>query len=386
LTEPRRAKPRHLAPEFAVQFGDEEVAAAYRHRPPYPPEAFAIVEALLGSRPRCVLELGAGTGDFTIGLATHVDTLIAVEPSRPMLARALNRDGAVAPHVEWLAMAAEDYTFERRYFGWSEDRTIRIDIRFASDRPDQYEVLAKQLIALQPDAIFAYTTPISAALERESRAIPIVFAEVSDPVGSKFVASPPRPGGNLTGFQLYEQGITGKWAAMLKEIAPHVKRVALLVDPRTTPYDYFLRSAEATIPKLAMEFAPRLVENAADIKRVIAAFAATPNSGLLVLPSGTTSLHRDLVVALAAQYRLPSVYPFRFYVTAGGLISYSTDLVDQSRQAASYVDRILRGAKPAELPVQQPTKFDLVINLKTAKAFGLTIPQTLLLQATQVIE
>src|SRR5207245_1747221 len=172
----------------------------------------------------------------------------------------------------------------------------------------------KQLIALQPDAIFAYTTPITAALQRESRTIPIVFAEVSDPVGSKFVASFSRPGGNLTGLQLYDQGITGKWAAMLKEIAPHVKRVALLVDPRTTPYDYFLRSAEATIPKLAMELAPRLVENAADIKRVIAAFAATPNSGLLVLPSGTTSLHRDLVVAFAAQYRVPSVYPFRFYV------------------------------------------------------------------------
>jgi ABC-type uncharacterized transport system substrate-binding protein len=231
-------------------------------------------------------------------------------------------------------------------------------------------VLAKQLIALQPDVIFASTTPITAALQRESRTIPIVFAEVSDPVGSKFVASLSRPGGTLTGLQLYEQGIT----------------VALLVDPRTTPYDYCWRSAEATIPKFAMELAPRLVENAADIKRVIAAFAATPNSGLLVLPSGTTSLHRDLVVALAAQYRLPSVYPFRYYVTVGGLISYSTDLVDQSRQAASYVDRILRGAKPAELPVQQPTKFDLVINLKTAKAFGLTIPQTLLPQVTQVIE
>jgi putative ABC transport system substrate-binding protein len=199
--------------------------------------------------------------------------------------------------------------------GWSEDRNIRIEIRFAADRPDQYEVLAKQLIALQPDAIFAYTTPITAALLRESRTIPIVFAEVSDPVGSKFVASLSRPGGTLTGLQLYEQGITGKWAAMLKEIAPHVKRVALLVDPRTTPDDYFLRSAEATIPKLAMEFAPRLVENAVDIKRVIAAFAA-PNSGLLLLPSGTTTLHRDLVVGLAAQYRLPSVYPFRFYVTA----------------------------------------------------------------------
>ena len=270
--------------------------------------------------------------------------------------------------------------------GWSEGRNIRIDIRFAADRPDQYEVLAKQLIALQPDAIFAYTTPITAALQRESRTIPIVFAEVSDPVGSKFVASLSRPGGTLTGLQLYEQGITGKWAAMLKEIAPHVKRVALLVDPRTTPYDYFSRSAEATIPKLAMELAHRLVENAADVKRVIAAFAATPNSGLLALPSGTTSLHRDLVVALAAQYRVPSVYPFRFSVTAGGLISYSTDLVDQSRQAASYVDRILRGASPTELPVQAPTKYVTTINLKTAKALGLTIPPSLLLQADEVIE
>jgi putative ABC transport system substrate-binding protein len=326
-----------------------------------------------------------------IGLAVVLAVSLALVPlaAEAQQANQLRRIGVLMHNAQNDPEATAELAAFRQglqQLGWSEDRNIRVDIRFAADRPDQYEVLAKQLIALQPDVIFAYTTPITAALQRESRTIPIVFAEVSDPVGSKFVASLSRPGGTLTGLQLYEQGITGKWAAMLKEIAPHVKRVALLVDPRTTPYDYFLRSAEATIPKLAMELAPRLVENAADIKRVIAAFAATPNSGLLVLPSGTTSLHRDLVVALAAQYRLPSVYPFRYYVTAGGLISYSTDLVDQSRQAASYVDRILRGAKPAELPVQQPTKFDLVINLKTAKAFGLTIPQTLLLQATQVIE
>ena len=317
--------------------------------------------------------------------------------SMPLAAKALltanqvRRIGVLMHNASKAELAAFRQGLQQ--LGWSEGRNIRIDIRFAADRPDQYEVLAKQLIALQPDAIFArsyansrYTTPITAALQRESRTILIVFAEVSDPVGSKFVASFSRPGGNLTGLQLYDQGVTGKWAAMLKEIAPHVKRVALLVDPRTTPYDYFLRSAEATIPKLAMELAPRLVENAADIKRLIAAFAATPNSGLLVLPSGTTSLHRDLVVALAAQYRVPSVYPFRFYVTAGGLISYSTDLVDQSRQAASYVDRILRGASPTELPVQAPTKYVTTINLKTAKALGLTIPPSLLLQADEAIE
>jgi ABC-type uncharacterized transport system substrate-binding protein len=270
--------------------------------------------------------------------------------------------------------------------GWSEDRNIRIDTRFAADRPDQYQVLAKQLVALQPDAIFAYTTPITAALQRESRTIPIVFAQVSDPVGSGLVASLARPGGNLTGLQLYEKGITGKWAAMLKEIAPHLKRAALLANPKTTPYDYFVRSAEAVVPLLAIELVPSPVENAADIKRVIAAFAATPNGGLLVLPSGTTTLHRDLVVALAARYHLPSVYPFQFYATAGGLMSYSTDLVDQSRQAASYVDRILRGVNPTELPVQAPIKYVTTINLKTAKALGLTTPPSLLQRADQVIE
>ena len=270
--------------------------------------------------------------------------------------------------------------------GWSEDRNIRIYTRFAADRPDQYQVLAKELVALQPDAIFAYTTPITAALQRESRTIPIVFAQVSDPVGSGLVASLTRPGGNLTGLLLYETGITGKWAAMLKEIAPHLERAALLANPKTTPYDYFVRSAEAVAQSLAIELVPSPVENAADIERVIVAFAGPPNGGLLVLPSGTTTLHRDLVIARAAWYRLPSVYPFRFYVTAGGLMSYSTDLVDQSRLAASYVGHILRGANPAELPVQAPTKYVTTVNLKTAKALGLDVPPSLLVRADEVIE
>jgi putative ABC transport system substrate-binding protein len=271
-------------------------------------------------------------------------------------------------------------------FGWSEDRNVRIYTRFAADRPDQYQVLAKELVALQPDVIFGYTTPINAALQRETSTIPIVFAQVSDPIGSGLIASIARPGGNLTGLLLYEKGITGKWIAMLKEIAPHLERAALLANPKTTPYDYFVRSAEATAQSLAIDLVPSPVENAADIERVITAFASTPKGALLVLPSGTTSLHRDLVVELAARYRLPSVYPFRFYVTAGGLMSYSSDLIAQSREAASYVDRILRGANPAELPVQAPTKYVTAVNLKTAKALGLEVPPSLLVRADEVIE
>jgi putative tryptophan/tyrosine transport system substrate-binding protein len=270
--------------------------------------------------------------------------------------------------------------------GWSEDRNVRIYTRFAADRPDQYQMLAKELVGLQPDVIFGYTTPINAALQRETRIIPIVFAQVSDPIGSGLVASLARPGGNVTGLLLYEKGITGKWAAMLKEIAPQLERAALLANPKTTPYDYFVRSAEATAQSLAIELVPSPVENAADIERVITAFAGTPNGGLLVLPSGTTSLHRALVVELASRYRLPSVYPFSFYVKAGGLMSYSSDLIDQSRQAASYVDRILRGTNPAELPVQAPTKYVTTVNLKTAKALGLDVPPSLLVRADEVIE
>jgi putative tryptophan/tyrosine transport system substrate-binding protein len=275
---------------------------------------------------------------------------------------------------------------ELQQLGWSEGRNLRIDTLFAADKPDRYAGLAKELVALQPDAIFAYTTPITVALRAETRITPIVFAQVSDPVGSGLVASLAEPQGNVTGVLLYEAGITGKWAAMLKEIAPRLKRAALLANPKTMPYDYFVRSAEAVAPSLAIELVPIPIDSAGDIEHAMAAFADTPDGGLLVLPSGTTTLHRDLVVALAASYRLPAVYPFSFYVTAGGLMSYSTDLVDQSRQAATCVDRILRGANPADLPVQAPTKYVTTLNLKTAKALGLEVPPSLLVRADEVIE
>jgi ABC-type uncharacterized transport system substrate-binding protein len=234
--------------------------------------------------------------------------------------------------------------------------------------------------------LLAVTTPVAVALQRETRTIPIVFTRASDPIGSGLVASLAQPGGNLTGFLLYEGGITGKWLAMLKEIAPRLSRVALIANPRTTPYDYFVRSAKSAALSLGIGVVPTPVENAADIERAIDSFAQEPNGGLAVLPSLTTLENRDLVIALAARHRLAAVYPYRFFVLAGGLMSYGTDLVEQSRQAASYVDRILRGAKPADLPVQAPTKYETVLNLKTAKALGFDVPPTLLVRADEVIE
>jgi putative tryptophan/tyrosine transport system substrate-binding protein len=270
--------------------------------------------------------------------------------------------------------------------GWSEDRNARIDARFAAGKADLFQMLAKELAALHPDVIFAHSTPIVAALQRESRTIPIVFVSVSDPIGSGFVASLARPGGNFTGLLQYEEGISGKWLAMLKEIAPCLARAALLANPKTTAYDYFLRAAEAAAPSLAIELVPKPVETAGDIERAIESVARAPNGGLLLPPDTTTVLHRDLIIALAARHRLPAVYPFRVFVAAGGLMSYGTEQVDMFRQAASYVDRILRGAKPADLPVQAPTKFETAVNLKTAKALGLTVPPGLLVAADEVIE
>ena len=269
--------------------------------------------------------------------------------------------------------------------GWSLDHNVRIEYRFAANNADQYQSLAKELVRLQPDVLFAYSTPVATAFGRESRTIPIVFVSVSDPIGSGLVASLAQPGGNLTGLLLYEEGITGKWLAMLKEIAPGLSRAALIANPKRTPYDYFVRSAKSVAPSLAIELAPTPVENAPDIERVIASFAREPNGGLVVLP-GTPTENRDLVIALAARHRLPAVYPFRFFVAAGGLMSYGTDFVDQARQAAGYVDRILRGANAAELPVQAPTKYETVLNLKTAKALGLDMPPSMLVRADEVIE
>jgi putative ABC transport system substrate-binding protein len=272
--------------------------------------------------------------------------------------------------------------------GWSEGRNVRIDYRFAPDSSaGQAQALAKELIALQPDVILAQATPVVAALQQETRAIPIVFAGVADPIGSGFVASLPRPGSNLTGLMMFEASVTGKWLAMLKEIAPRLERAAFVINPKTAPfYNYYLRAAESVSPSLGIKLVPSLVENTADIERAIESFAGVPNGGLLVPPDVSAVAHRDLIIALAARYSLPAVYPFRLFVVAGGLMSYGVDFVDMFRQAASYVDRILRSDKPADLPVQAATKFETTVNLKTAKTLGLTVPPGLLVAADEVIE
>jgi ABC-type uncharacterized transport system substrate-binding protein len=270
--------------------------------------------------------------------------------------------------------------------GWSEGRNLRIDYRFAASHADRFQPLAKELIALQPDVILAQTPPVVAVMQRESRTIPVVFVDVSDPIGPGFVASLARPGGNLTGVISYEAGITGKWLAMLREIAPGLTRVALVGNPKTTSFNYWLQGGKETAPSLRVELLANEVETASDIERVILDLARVPNGGLLMPPDSTIILHSDLVIALAARHRLPAVYPFRFFVVAGGLMSYSIDFVEQYRRAAAYVDRILRGANPADLPVQAPTKFETVVNLKTAKALGLTVPPGLLVAADEVIE
>jgi putative ABC transport system substrate-binding protein len=213
-----------------------------------------------------------------------------------------------------------------------------------------------------------------------------VFTQASDPIGSGLVAGLASPGGNITGFLLYEDGIVGKWLAMLKEISPKVAHVALMANPATTPFDYFVRSAKAAAPSLAIDVTPAPITGAADVERAIEALAAVPNGGLVALPSATNILHRDVIIAMAAKYRLPAVYVLRVFVTDGGLMSYSVDVVEQVRQAAAYVERILRGTKPTDLPVQVPTKYETVVNLKTAKALGFDVPPSLLVRADEVIE
>jgi putative tryptophan/tyrosine transport system substrate-binding protein len=272
--------------------------------------------------------------------------------------------------------------------GWVEGRTIHIDYRFSAGGDiDRYPAVAKDLIGLQPELIVTQTTPITAALQRETRTIPIVFTRVSDPVGSGFVSSLARPGGNLTGLLQYEPGIIGKWLAMLKEISPRIANVALMGRGQADPaYNYFLQSAKTVASPLSIEVVPSSVNNDADIEHSLAAFAQLTNAGLLVAPSPINIANRDLIISLATRYRLPAVYPWRFFVTAGGLMSYGIDDVELLRDAASYVDRILHGEKTAELPVQAPTKYQTVVNLKTAKAIGLDVPASLLVRADEVLE
>jgi putative tryptophan/tyrosine transport system substrate-binding protein len=234
--------------------------------------------------------------------------------------------------------------------------------------------------------IFAATTPAVAALVRQTRTIPIVFVQVGDPVGQGFVASLARPGGNMTGFTPYEFSLGGKWLEILKDIAPQVARVALVFNPDTVPYAGFVRSAEAAASSLAVHAVPAPVRSPSEIEMAIKAFAQEPSGGLVLFPDVSTAAHRKRIIELAAEYRLPTVYGLLFFATDGGLVAYGPDSVEPYRRAATYVDRILKGANPGELPVQAPTKYELIINVKTAKALGLTVPPSLVAQADEVIE
>jgi ABC-type uncharacterized transport system substrate-binding protein len=270
--------------------------------------------------------------------------------------------------------------------GWTEGHNVRLDIRWGAGDHEAYRRYATELVALVPDVIVAVTSPIVAALQRATRTVPIVFAGVIDPVGGGFVSSLARPGGNSTGFALFEYTISVKWLELLKEIAPRLRRAAVLRDDPATAAAIGQFAAIQAAGPIGIELSVIGLNDARAIEKVVAAFARDPNGGLVVTASGFGSNHPDVIPTLAARYKLPAVYHFRNFVSAGGLISYGPDLVGQLRPAADYVDRILKGAKPADLPVQAPTKYELVINLKTAKALGLDVPPTLLVRADEVIE
>jgi putative ABC transport system substrate-binding protein len=269
--------------------------------------------------------------------------------------------------------------------GWNDGRNMRIYTRWAAADADRFRTYAKELVALAPDVILSSGTPSAAALQQATRTVPIVFVNVVDPVGAGFVDSLAQPGGNATGFTLYEYGISAKWLELLKEISPGVKRAAVLRDLLSAGIGQF-GAIQNAAPSFGMEVSPINLRDPGEIERTVAAFARTPNGGLIVTGSTSTGFHRKLIIELAARHRLPAVYPFHYYPTSGGLISYGPDTVDPYRRAAAYIDRVLKGEKPADLPVQAPTKYELVINLRTAKALGLEVPPTLLARAEEVIE
>ena len=270
--------------------------------------------------------------------------------------------------------------------GWSDGRNVRIDIRWGVNDVERDRRDAAELVALAPDVILASGTLSVAALQHVTSSLPIVFVGVTDPVGAGLVDTLARPGGNVTGFMLLEYSSSGKWLELLTQIAPSVKRVGVLRDTANPAGIAQFGAIQSAAQSLGVEVSPVNVRDAGEIERAVAAFARSANGGLIVTGSASASVHRDLIIALAAKYKLPAVYGNRYMVTDGGLISYGADAIDQYRRAADYVDRILRGEKPADLPVQAPTKFELVINLKTAKALGLTVPPALLARADEVIE
>jgi ABC-type uncharacterized transport system substrate-binding protein len=293
---------------------------------------------------------------------------------------------AMAPNDPEAQLRVKAFEAGLRELGWNEGRNLRLEYRWASDDATLLRKEAAELLELAPDLILATSTPVLTALRSAIR-MPIVFVQVTDPVGGGFVPNLARPGGDLTGFTSFEFTISSKWLEALKHVAPGIKRVALIFNPDTAPFArMFWQPVEVAAQSFDVEPIQAPVRDVDEIKRAIEAFASDANGGLMILPDVSTANHRDLIIALAARHRLPAVYPYRYFAASGGLMSYGTDLADIYRRAATYVDRILKGAAPGDLPVQAPTKIDLVINLKTAKELGLDVPPTLIARADEVIE
>jgi putative tryptophan/tyrosine transport system substrate-binding protein len=321
-------------------------------------------------------------------------TLLGGATVWPLAARAqqperMRRIGVLLP------AAADDAEYQARVggflqalalLGWTIGRNVQIDTRWATANPDDIRRHAAELAALAPDVILVEGTPAVAPLLQATRTVPIVFVNVVDPVGAGFVASVGRPGGNATGFTIFEYGISGKWLELLKEIAPGVTRAAVLRDPAVASGIGQFAAIQAVAPSVGVELSPVDLRDTGEIERAVVAFARGSNGGLIVTASPLANVYRNMTVELAARHKLPAVYSARYFVTGGGLISYGPNRIDPYRRAAGYVDRILKGEKPAELPVQAPTKYELVINLKTAKDLGLDIPTPVLARADEVIE
>ena len=282
------------------------------------------------------------------------------------------------------SIAAFLNTFQR--LGWTDGRNVRIEYRWGDGDPERAKTIAAELVRSAPDAIMVAGSPALAELQRLTSTIPIVFAQVGDPVAAGFVQSLARPGGNVTGFQAFEPAMGGKWLGVLKEAVPNLSRAAVLFGSDSGPVVAYLRTAETIAPSLGVAVTPVDVVDSGGTERAVAAFASQPDGGLIVLPHPNTWANRGWIIILAARHRLPAIYPFRIFAAEGGLLSYGFDQIDSWRGTATYVDRILRGEKPADLPVQAPTKFELIVNLKTARALGLSIPPAFSLRADEVIE
>ena len=310
----------------------------------------------------------------------------AQQPQRPQRPRRIGVLNSIPADDPEATARIAAFLQTLRELGWTEGRNIRIDIRRSEGDPERRRRDIDELLALAPEVILTNGSVGVVPLQQATRTVPIVFVQVTDPVGAGLVESLARPGGNATGFTLFEYSRSGKWLELLKQIAPAVTRAAVLRDPTSTTGLGQFAALQSAASVLGIDLRPIDARNAGEIQRAVTTFAQAPNGGLIVGNTQFAFVHRELIIGLAAQHRLPAVYPYRSLVLSGGLVSYGTDATDQYRQAAGYVDRILKGAKPAELPVQQPTKFELVLNLGTAKALGLTIPETLLATADEVIQ